>query len=317
LILKEPAARRDVESEKKEEKKEEEKEELIEVKAHNTQPPKVTVYKHSDTVILESDLRKLYALFTLKDVPKEEIRIIDVTNNLDAQAALADICEHLVYPVICISGHPVGNFEQLMKLSKQDGKIEDLLEGKVPEEVASGSGHSNDALLKSVIVNATPTDHAIGCLTQEEQEEQLRLGVVGGMLGMTESVLTGVSALVKLPITIITWPFRSQPAEEKMGEGDEDFLVIQSNWYARSQWRTYRFKNSEFLRLHPNGEVRARHPYSGLKSIEFVDRRNIILNYTDDGSPDYVQATAENIQKMVKRWTDQNKEVEIKGNIGK
>ena len=293
--------------------KEEEKEEAHVPKA--ARPPKVCVYKHSDTLISNSDMDKLFALCSSKDVSKEEVGVIDVTNNLDAHSRLVEMCGHFEYPMIFISDNPVGNFEQAMKLSAEDGNFEALLQGKVDVSLSPRSGSDPSVeLLKSVVINPNPQLQEIESLTPEETEEQLRLGVVGGMLGVTEVVLSGVSSLVTLPIAILTWPFRSSPVEETMEEGDEEFLVIQSNWYARSQWRTYRFKKEEFLRLHPNGHVRARHSYSALKSIEYTDRKNIILHYTGDGAPDYLQATAQNIQKMVKRWTAMNEDVVIEGN---
>ncbi len=280
----------------------------------SSRPPKVCVYKHSDTVISSVDMDKLIAICILKDIPKEDIGVIDVTNNLDAQSRLVEMCGHFEYPMIFICDNPVGNFEQVLKLSKENGKFEALLQGKVNLSGSSQiAGDPAAALLKSVIINPNPEIQGIDSMTPEETEEQLRLGVVGGMLGVTETVLSGVSTIVTLPIAILTWPFRSQPVEERLEDGDEEYLVIQSNWYARSQWRTYRFKKNEFLRLHPNGQVRARHPYTAVKSIEFTDRKNIILHYTGDEAPDYLQATAENIQKMVKRWTEMNKEVVIVG----
>ena len=240
-------------------------------------PPVVSVYIRSDTdqSVTDANLTKIKAIFTLKDIASEDVRVLDVTHDYEFQRYLKERCGgRLPFPVIFIRDHPVGDLNDLLALQNQGGKIDELLKDR-PENNGEDASDSSPS------------------------SSDLELGFMDKCLNVGEYVVGGVSTMLWLPITIITWPFRSDSTPEK-GANDVDIHVIHTNWYWRNLRRIFRFSDDFFARIHPSHlDVRAVHKYDTIEKISLIDSKNIVFVYKDGSSPDYIRATAADIQSII------------------
>ena len=63
--------------------------------------------------------------------------------------------------------------------------------------------------------------------------------------------------------------------EEK--KGDENYIVMQTNWYWRHQIRVYRFRNDALYRLDEKGYIHQRIEYKDIKEIVKLDTERAVL----------------------------------------
>eukprot|EP00010_Vexillifera_abyssalis_P008514 CAMPEP_0201545304 /NCGR_PEP_ID=MMETSP0173_2-20130828/1830_1 /ASSEMBLY_ACC=CAM_ASM_000268 /TAXON_ID=218659 /ORGANISM="Vexillifera sp., Strain DIVA3 564/2" /LENGTH=548 /DNA_ID=CAMNT_0047953665 /DNA_START=23 /DNA_END=1669 /DNA_ORIENTATION=+ len=239
-------------------------------------PPVVGIYyrKGDDDKIME-DIGTLKAIFKQKGIDDKEIRVVDASADLELQAWLKEKCgDRLPLPMVVIHDQPIGNFDDVYDLIKAK-KLGDLLAAGPLE--APVDAHSE--------------------YQQDPNAPELSVGVLGSVLNAGEFVMSGVGSLLMLPITLITWPFRS--AAEEPPEG-VDFLVVHQNWYWRNLHRIFRFTDDSIMRIHPtHKDVRAIHRYDTVEKISVTDESNIVIQYTDGSSPDYIRANPEAVRQMI------------------
>jgi len=74
--------------------------------------------------------------------------------------------------------------------------------------------------------------------------------------------------------------------------------VIHTNWYGRNLRRIFKFYPSYYQRVHPNGQVRATYDYSQITSIKRKDQCQMIIEYSEGISPDWIQSSANDITRI-------------------
>merc|ERR1711862_891593 len=101
-------------------------------------------------------------------------------------------------------------------------------------------------------------------------------GVLDHCLDAAEYVVSGVSTLLWLPVSIVTYPFRSEKPGLEKGADDVDFDIVHTNWYWRNLKRRFRFTKNGILRIHPtHNDIRASHPYSSILAIKVLSETTI------------------------------------------
>lgn len=230
----------------------------------------VCVYytKEADQKQLEAELVLIRELLARKGVT--ELVLADAGEHPDLQELVKS--EHGTFPVplVVVRGGPVGDLGDLQRL-EEAGKLDDLLEGKLR--------------MSEVFI-------------QNPNAPELQLGAVDTMLNGAEAISSAMGSIIKLPVTILTWPF-SGNAEEETVDGDE-FLLINTNWYGRSLHRIFRLTDTCIQRIHPETkQVRAEHAYSVLEKIECTDECNIILHYNDGSYADYIKGPKKDMDRFI------------------
>merc|ERR1711862_418128 len=142
---------------------------------------------------------------------------------------------------------PIGTIEQVNTLIESESQLQQLKDGKFTPDFLTTDQTNSLKDGTGVFVGQGVLDHC---------------------LDAAEYVVSGVSTLLWLPVSIVTYPFRS----EKNG----------------------------ILRIHPtHNDIRASHPYSSILAIKILSETTIVINYNDASSPDYVCATSTAINTMI------------------
>jgi len=242
-------------------------------------PPVVAIYCNPEKA--GPDVETCRNLLMAAGVSGQDIKEMDFRNDFELQSWVSEKCGgKIVFPVIFIRGEVIAGVEALNKII-QDGKLSTYLDGSMS---ASRIGIDDPAALQ--------------------------LGILDKCLSGGEILLSGVSQVLWLPVTILTWPFQS-----KGKEAPKDFVdipVVHCNWYWRHLERTFRFTDTEFYRVHPrHNDVRAAHKYSTVDMITVESPQNIIIRYKDGSSPDYLRSTQTNISNIVKIIAEKSPDIRV------
>merc|ERR1711879_800109 len=213
---------------------------------------------------------------------EDEIEVVDVSTDIELASYLKEICNNsdtIKYPLVCAGNLPIGTITEVRELVANKEKLSQLQEGNyVPDFLTEDQ------------VNSIKDGNAIP-----------NRGVLDHLLDFGEGLVSGFSTLLWFPVNVVTYPFRSAKEELQKGADDVDFNIVHTNWYWRNLVRTFRFTKDSILRIHPShNDVRASHSYITIDTIKVVDAENIVINYKDSSSPDYVHAPAEAISDMLK-----------------
>jgi len=242
-------------------------------------PPKVSVYTQTrdgqtdaEKEEMTSAATQLVKFLEINKIPKDDIKCLDVTNDFELAGFIKEaLGPDTKYPLVAIHGKPIGDLAALKGVVEK-GHLQTYLDGNIPEDdsVKAGTG------------------------------QYYGQGILDRGLDAAEYIVSTVSSIVFLPVTLITWPFRSSgPKQVPKGEKDVDVDMIHTNWYWRNQRRKFRFFDSYFVRLHPaHMDIRAIHQYETIASITFRNDSEIVIRYNDDSSPDYLTGLAEDCQRI-------------------
>jgi len=201
---------------------------------------------------------------------------------MELASFLKEICkqDEIQYPLICAGHLPIGGINRLKSLLEDKQKWESVISGDyIPEFLT------------------------------EEQTKSLKdgtgvfvgQGVFDHCLDAAEYVISSVSTLLWLPVSIVTYPFRSEKEKLQKGCSDVDFDIVHTNWYWRNLKRRFRFTKEAILRIHPTlNDIRASHMYTSIEIVRIVNDNSIVISYKDGSSPDYVNGTKEVISSMIK-----------------
>jgi len=257
-----------------------EKEDLLKA---NQAPPKFSIYTRKQQAESQDDLaQEMRTLLVNNGFDDKEIITIDVSQDVELASFLKNICknsDNIKYPIVCAGNLPIGTIDEVRALVENPDKLEQLKKGEyVPE-------HLTDEQRLSL------TD-GTGVFVGQ--------GVLDHCLDAAEYVISGVGSLLWLPVTLVTYPFRSEQETLQKAADDVDFDIVHTNWYWRNLKRRFRFTKDGILRIHPTcGDVRASHPYSSIFSVKIVNDTNFVINYRDGSSPDYVTSTPQASSSML------------------
>lgn len=249
-------------------------------------PPKISIYtrKHQEDKEYNQDniSNEIKDLFISSGFKNEEIKVMDVSHDMELASFLKNICgdlDNIKYPLVCAGNLPIGTIDQVKALVNNSEQLTLLHEGKyVPDFLTDAQTNS----LKD----------GTGVFVGQ--------GVLDHCLDAAEYVISGVSSLLWLPVSLVTYPFRSEKEELQKGPDDVDFDIVHTNWYWRNLKRRFRFTQKAILRIHPtHNDIRASHLYDSILTIKVIDDKSIVINYNDGSSPDYVCATPEGITTMI------------------
>merc|ERR1712137_1078008 len=263
--------KRKIEEEK--EKMEQEKRKAEEER--NRAAPKLSIYtrkqqeKESNQ---ESIANEIKALFISNGFQENEISMHDVSQDMELSSFLKEICNNadIKFPLVCAGKIPIGNIENVQSLVADKTKLAQLMEGEfIPDFLTEDQANS----LKD----------GTGFVGR---------GVLDHCLDAAEYVISGVGSVLLLPVTILSYPFRSAKEQLTKGPNDVDFDIVHTNWYWRNLERRFRFTNDSILRLlpSPQDDIRAVHLYSTISLVKTVNAETFVINYKDGSSPDYVTA---------------------------
>merc|ERR1712137_611282 len=265
---------------------EEELRKMREEKLAQQSPPKISIYTrkqqsekdHNQDEITEEIKEK----FILNGFSDNEIKVIDVSCDMELASFLKNICgdlENLKFPIVCTGNMPIGTIEQVNTLIESESQLQQLKDGKFTPDFLTTDQTNSLKDGTGVFVGQGVLDHC---------------------LDAAEYVVSGVSTLLWLPVSIVTYPFRSEKPGLEKGADDVDFDIVHTNWYWRNLKRRFRFTKNGILRIHPtHNDIRASHPYSSILAIKILSETTIVINYNDASSPDYVCATSTAINTMI------------------
>jgi len=266
-----------------------EKENLLQA---NQAPPKLSIYTRKQQVANQDELAtEMRDLFVNNGFKDGEFVTVDVSQDVELASFLKKICkdsENIKYPIVCTGNLPIGTIDEVKALLANPEQLQKLKDGEyVPE-------HLTDEQRISL------TD-GTGVFVGQ--------GVLDHCLDAAEYVISGVSSLLWLPVTIVTYPFRSEQETLQKGADAVDFDIVHTNWYWRNLKRRFRFTKEGILRIHPTyNDVRASHPYSSICAVKIVNDTTFVINYRGGSSPDYVtstpQASATMLELMRIRCTE-------------
>jgi len=257
-----------------------EKENLLQA---NQAPPKLSIYTRKQEADNQDELAtEMRALFVSNGFDDKEIVSVDVSQDVELASFLKKICkdsENIKYPIVCAGNLPIGTIDEVKALLANPEQLEKLKKGEyVPE-------HLTDEQRVSL------TD-GTGVFVGQ--------GVLDHCLDAAEYVISGVSSLLWLPVTLVTYPFRGEQETLQKGDDDIDFDIVHTNWYWRNLKRRFRFTKEGILRIHPTyNDVRASHPYSSICAVKIVNDTTFVINYHGGSSPDYVTSTPEASTRML------------------
>jgi len=210
----------------------------------------------------------LKQIFTALGVNPLAIRVSDISSDYELASFLKSCYrdENIVYPFVSIHGKPVGNYDKITELNR-NGKLRQYLD--TPDSIVDLTREGSSFIGQNVF------DHC---------------------LDAAEYVISGVSTILWLPITILTWPFSGGKSQLSKQPMDVDIPVVHTNWYWRGLKRIFRFSNDRIIRIHPSHmDVRASHLYSSIDAIYIIDPNNIKIQY-DSQDADYLTAETNDIQ---------------------
>mmetsp|Transcript_40272 Transcript_40272/g.63728 ORF Transcript_40272/g.63728 Transcript_40272/m.63728 type:complete len:596 (-) Transcript_40272:94-1881(-) len=252
-------------------------------------PPRISIYVGQESDLSPADHQKIKDAFMKKGITEQEIRILAVATDREIQQFLKTSLKKdtLDFPIVCVDGQPVGSPNDVYGMD--DAQIEKLL-SSTPEDplFCTGEGGADNS--------------------------EVTLGAMNQVLSAGEYLASGVGSLLMLPVTALTWPFRSAPVDPNAikGKNDVEFDVIHTNWYWRSQWRVFRFSDTYVSRHHPrHRDMRGAHQYDTIPRLHLTDPKNIVFYYSDNSSPDYLHAKEEDVREMVRIVKSKNPDVQI------
>jgi len=243
---------------------------LLESQIRNIPPIVLIYFRQAQQSVENSEEKasKLRSVFTELGVNNLAIQVNDISGDYELASFLKSCYknENIVYPFVSIHGKPVGNFDKVMELHSQ-GKLKEYIDK--PEAIVDFTREDKSYVGQNVF------DHC---------------------LDAAEYVISGVSTILWLPITILTWPFASGKPLLSKEPHDIDIPVVHTNWYWRGLKRIFRFSSDKIIRIHPSHmDVRASHPYSSVISIQILDRNNLVIQYGSSGA-DYLTVEEKDIQ---------------------
>mmetsp|Transcript_114475 Transcript_114475/g.160692 ORF Transcript_114475/g.160692 Transcript_114475/m.160692 type:complete len:572 (-) Transcript_114475:75-1790(-) len=272
--------------------KEFENSQIIDTSAEEAPIPKVMILENKAAEQTEEDDNETKELLTFLVKygvdTDEDVKFVDVSHDAELAGFVhervnqdAETPVQIKYPFVCIHGRTVGQLSDLKRLAAA-GQFRDLLN---KEDV-------------DLDVRVSGTGVYVG------------QGILDHCLDAAEYVASGVSSMLLLPVTLVTWPFRSGAANSTP-EGI-DFDVVHTNWYWRNLKRKFRFCEESFLRIHPrHNDVRATHAYETVKTIRFSDTTNISIEYNDGSATDYITATEADCNQIVSIIQKHNPSAEV------
>jgi len=247
---------------------------------------KISIYTRNQQKVEGIDQDKIVNeiknLLTTNGIKENEISLNDVSSDMELASFLKEICkqDEIQYPLVCASNLPIGGINRLKSLIENKNRWENVISGEyIPEFLT------------------------------EEQTKSLKdgtgvfvgQGVFDHCLDAAEYVISSVSTLLWLPVSIVTYPFRSEKEKLQKGCSDVDFDIVHTNWYWRNLKRRFRFTKEAILRIHPTlNDIRASHMYTSIEIVRIVNDNSIVISYKDGSSPDYVNGTKEVISSMIK-----------------
>merc|ERR1712137_226984 len=181
---------------------EEELRKMREEKLAQQSPPKISIYTrkqqsekdHNQDEITEEIKEK----FILNGFSDNEIKVIDVSCDMELASFLKNICgdlENLKFPIVCTGNMPIGTIEQVNTLIESESQLQQLKDGKFTPDFLTTDQTNSLKDGTGVFVGQGVLDHC---------------------LDAAEYVVSGVSTLLWLPVSIVTYPFRSEkPGLEK------------------------------------------------------------------------------------------------------
>ena len=223
----------------------------------------------------------LKQIFIALNVNPLAIRVSDISSDYELASFLKSCYrdENIVYPFVSIHGKPVGNYHKIVELNK-NGTLRQYID--TPDSIVDLTREGASFIGQNVF------DHC---------------------LDAAEYVISGVSTILWLPITILTWPFSGGKSQLSKQPMDVDIPVVHTNWYWRGLKRIFRFSNDRIIRIHPSHmDVRASHLYSSVDAIYIIDPNNIKIQYDSQGA-DYLTAEASDIQLIKEIITRKNTKV--------
>lgn len=230
--------------------------------------------KEQERVALERVIEKLNTV----DVPREHVCIVDASSDFELMSFLKETFGGEVsFPLVKVGAKYVGSVEQL--------------EAMPAEEIAAIAGAAYE--------QSTGPEEA-------HDTVYVGRGVLDACLDAAEYAAYGVSSLVWLPVTLLTWPFSRSTPEIPKGPRDVEFDLVHTNWYWRNLKRRFRFADAHIYRIHPvHGDIRAAHLYTAVESVTRRSPTSLVICYNDGSTPDEVHAVEkvcdEIIQLITKR----------------
>merc|ERR1712137_712474 len=175
---------------------EEELRKMREEKLAQQSPPKISIYTrkqqsekdHNQDEITEEIKEK----FILNGFSDNEIKVIDVSCDMELASFLKNICgdlENLKFPIVCTGNMPIGTIEQVNTLIESESQLQQLKDGKFTPDFLTTDQTNSLKDGTGVFVGQGVLDHC---------------------LDAAEYVVSGVSTLLWLPVSIVTYPFRSE-----------------------------------------------------------------------------------------------------------
>jgi len=223
----------------------------------------------------------LKQIFTALGVNPLAIRVSDISGDYELASFLKNCYrdENILYPFVSIHGKPVGNYHKIVELNK-NGTLRQYID--TPDSIVDLTREGSSFVGQNVF------DHC---------------------LDAAEYVISGVSTILWLPITILTWPFSGGKSQLSKQPMDVDIPVVHTNWYWRGLKRIFRFSNDRIIRIHPSHmDVRAFHLYTSIDAIYIIDANNMKIQYDSQGA-DYLTAEANDIQLIQEIITRKNHKV--------
>merc|ERR1712137_358131 len=171
---------------------EEELRKMREEKLAQQSPPKISIYTrkqqsekdHNQDEITEEIKEK----FILNGFSDNEIKVIDVSCDMELASFLKNICgdlENLKFPIVCTGNMPIGTIEQVNTLIESESQLQQLKDGKFTPDFLTTDQTNSLKDGTGVFVGQGVLDHC---------------------LDAAEYVVSGVSTLLWLPVSIVTYP---------------------------------------------------------------------------------------------------------------
>eukprot|EP01120_Amphizonella_sp_Union-15-10_P002063 TRINITY_DN12202_c0_g1_i1.p1 TRINITY_DN12202_c0_g1~~TRINITY_DN12202_c0_g1_i1.p1 ORF type:complete len:494 (+),score=78.67 TRINITY_DN12202_c0_g1_i1:171-1652(+) len=128
-------------------------------------------------------------------------------------------------------------------------------------------------------------------------QNPMQLGTIGSILEKVEQMCLNLNPL--------NWLSVLPPTKQQL-DGDFEISVVHTNWYWRRLRRQFVFGCLEFYRVHPETrQTRATHSYRSVSEITVVDDFNLIIKYSDNSYPDYIQCSSADLQRVVNKMCRQ------------
>jgi len=204
-------------------------------------------------------------------------------------------------PVVFMGNEFLGGYHDLCQLHT-NGKLKQIIETRQIPHATTPFQENLNILLEtenlSVPLNDESIPAEIPTVASPEsfpisntQRPQLR--TVDTVLEVVETVVDYLNPLSYL--RSFTWPTTT-----RRDETYTEFDIIHTNWYGRNQRRKLRFCDKDFLRVHPNGLVRATNKYVDISKIHKLDPTRIVIYYSTSGcSPDWIGGTEQDVSSIV------------------